>query len=348
VPIEFQCSNCGKLLRTGDDTAGKRAKCPKCGAVMTIPTPGTLVAPPQPPAPAEPPGGGKSQPDYAAFPPTSSHTEHEGAAADGFSHGAAAGPSGAHSGGPGSNPDFATAGSGGIPGSVPGQQSGSHATGAGAPAVIDLGDILSTALNIYKSQLGLCVAATAIVMLVIIVAWFAIAFFLSMLPRFLPAWMLYGMLQGPAIVVVIAAAMAQCMRMFWKIARGEPATINDLFQIEADAGRVILTYFAYMLMVYVGSFFCVVPGWILMTLFFPALFLAFERDASVADIFTEALAITEGNRLMIFVVLLVAGLLGWAGSLACGIGVLLTMPFALMCQAVLYLRLTGGPVAAVA
>jgi len=348
MPIEFQCSNCGKLLRTGDDTAGKRAKCPKCGAVMTIPTPGTLVAPPQPPVPAEPPTGGKSQPDYAAFPPTSSYTEHESAAADGFSHGAAAGPSGSQSRGPGPNPDFAAAGSGGIPGSVPGQQSGGHSTGAGAPAVIDLGDILSTALNIYKSQLGLCVAAVAILFVVIVVAWFAIGIFLSMLSRFLPFWMLYGMLQVPAIVVVSAACMSQCMRMFWKIARGEPASINDLFQITEDAGRVILTYIAFMLMVYLGMFLCVVPGWILMTLFFPALFLAFDREASVVDIFTEALAMTEGNRLMIFVVLLVAGLIGSAGSLACGIGILLTMPFALMCQPVLYLRLTRGRVAAVA
>ena len=348
MPIEFQCSNCGKLLRTGDDTAGKRAKCPKCGAVMTIPTPGTHVAPPQPPTPAEQPSSGKAQPDYAVSSPTFSPAEHESAPAHGVHHGATGSPSAAQARAAGTNPDFAAAGSGGIPGSMPGQQSGGHSTDAGAPAVIDLGDVLSTALNIYKSQLGLCVAASAIMMVVIIVASFAIALFLSMLPRFLPFWMLYWMLQGPAIVVVLAACLAQCTRMFLKIARGEPASINDLFQITEDGGRAVLTYIAFMLMVYLGMSLCVVPGWILMTLFFPALFLAFDREASVVDIFTEALAITEGNRLMIFVVLLVAGLIGPAGLLACGIGVLLTMPFALMCQTVLYLRLTGGRVAAVA
>ncbi len=30
MPIEFRCLQCGKLLRTGDDTAGKQAKCPEC------------------------------------------------------------------------------------------------------------------------------------------------------------------------------------------------------------------------------------------------------------------------------------------------------------------------------
>jgi|GEM_PF-3425071 len=347
MPIEFQCSNCGKLLRTGDEPAGKRAKCPKCGSVMTVPTPGDLVAPSQPPVPAAPPGG-KSQSDYAVSSPTFSPNERERPATDGLFDGPTASSSGVHSGRPAPNADSPTAGSGGTAGSVPGQQSADHPTGVGAPVFIDLGDVLSTALNIYKSQLGLCVAATAIAMVITIFAWLATSLFLGMLPRFLPARMLYWIFQGPALVVVIAVCMAQCMRLFLKIARGEPASINDLFQITEDAGRVILTYIAFLFMVYLGMFVCVVPGWILITLIFPALFLAFDREVSVADIFTEALAMTEGNRLKIFVVLLVAWLIGLAGFLACGIGVLLTMPFALMCQPVLYLRLTGGRVAAVA
>src|SRR5258708_6793049 len=47
MPIEFRCGQCGKLLRTGDDTAGKQAKCPSCGSIQAIPTssPGTAPAP---------------------------------------------------------------------------------------------------------------------------------------------------------------------------------------------------------------------------------------------------------------------------------------------------------------
>lgn len=40
MPIEFRCQQCQKLLRTGDETAGKQAKCPACGSVQTIPIPG--------------------------------------------------------------------------------------------------------------------------------------------------------------------------------------------------------------------------------------------------------------------------------------------------------------------
>ncbi|MCX7427048.1 MAG: hypothetical protein NTW96_15665, partial [Planctomycetia bacterium] len=59
MPIEFRCSQCGKLLRTGDDTAGKQAKCPACGAIVNVPRP---AVPPPPsgqspfgPAPSSPP-----------------------------------------------------------------------------------------------------------------------------------------------------------------------------------------------------------------------------------------------------------------------------------------------------
>lgn len=38
MAIEFLC-DCGKRLRTGDQYAGKRGKCPACGAVVSIPQP---------------------------------------------------------------------------------------------------------------------------------------------------------------------------------------------------------------------------------------------------------------------------------------------------------------------
>jgi phage FluMu protein Com len=37
MPIEFRCRQCGKLLRTGDETAGRQAQCPACSALTTIP-----------------------------------------------------------------------------------------------------------------------------------------------------------------------------------------------------------------------------------------------------------------------------------------------------------------------
>jgi hypothetical protein len=38
MPITFDCP-CGKTLRVPDEHAGRRAKCPACGAVVPIPGP---------------------------------------------------------------------------------------------------------------------------------------------------------------------------------------------------------------------------------------------------------------------------------------------------------------------
>jgi hypothetical protein len=38
MPITFNCT-CGKTLRVPDETAGRRAKCPACNAVVNVPKP---------------------------------------------------------------------------------------------------------------------------------------------------------------------------------------------------------------------------------------------------------------------------------------------------------------------
>jgi phage FluMu protein Com len=48
MAIEFRCSQCNRLLRTGEDTAGKQAQCPECGAITTIPASPTIPSPSTP------------------------------------------------------------------------------------------------------------------------------------------------------------------------------------------------------------------------------------------------------------------------------------------------------------
>ena len=37
MPIEFRCPQCEKLLRVPDESAGAKAKCPQCGAIADVP-----------------------------------------------------------------------------------------------------------------------------------------------------------------------------------------------------------------------------------------------------------------------------------------------------------------------
>jgi predicted RNA-binding Zn-ribbon protein involved in translation (DUF1610 family) len=43
VPIKVTCTGCGVTLSTPDSSAGKKAKCPKCGNAIAIPTPSEEV-----------------------------------------------------------------------------------------------------------------------------------------------------------------------------------------------------------------------------------------------------------------------------------------------------------------
>lgn len=39
MPISVKCCDCGKALKAPDALAGKKAKCPDCGAVVVVPSP---------------------------------------------------------------------------------------------------------------------------------------------------------------------------------------------------------------------------------------------------------------------------------------------------------------------
>lgn len=56
MPINLKCGACGQRLKAKDDTAGKQAKCPKCGYSFLIPTMPESGSPPPPSSIASPAG----------------------------------------------------------------------------------------------------------------------------------------------------------------------------------------------------------------------------------------------------------------------------------------------------
>ncbi len=100
MPIQFQCTWCGKKINAGDAFAGKSAKCPGCGGVVQVPAAsepppappggfGNFPAPNEPPqfgaqsfgpppsssgAIGPPPGGVFDAEDFSAAPPSAAPT----------------------------------------------------------------------------------------------------------------------------------------------------------------------------------------------------------------------------------------------------------------------------------
>jgi len=50
MPIQARCHGCGKMYNLTDDLAGKRVKCPGCGAAFLVPTAEQPLGPTPPPA----------------------------------------------------------------------------------------------------------------------------------------------------------------------------------------------------------------------------------------------------------------------------------------------------------
>jgi hypothetical protein len=69
MPIEFRCSQCGRLLQTPDDSGGRQAKCPECGAIQPIPM---ASAPPDAPL-ASPPASSAQSPFAGTVLPEAPH-----------------------------------------------------------------------------------------------------------------------------------------------------------------------------------------------------------------------------------------------------------------------------------
>ncbi len=68
MPIEFRCSRCNRLLRVGDDSAGRQAQCPECGSLSTVPVPGAGTPAPRPPIGTGSPFGVPAPTPPAAIP----------------------------------------------------------------------------------------------------------------------------------------------------------------------------------------------------------------------------------------------------------------------------------------
>ena len=74
-------------------------------------------------------------------------------------------------------------------------------------------------------------------------------------------------------------------------------------------------------------------------------YLIIDRDAGIMESLRLSLEVTRGNAGNLFVIGFVTGLINLAGLLACGVGLIFTIPFTVLVFPVTYLALTGQPIA---
>jgi phage FluMu protein Com len=305
MPIEFRCTQCDRLLRTPDGTAGKSAKCPQCGTVVPIPETA-------PPAQAPPPQQFDPPPEPAVAPglrDTITHTD----AANPYQSPAAA------------------------------EMRGNIPRGY-APTQIDLGETLSRTWELYKQNMGMLIAGTLIYFLcnMVVSAIVGGAFAIIMVNARGVETVVVQLVQQLFTQAVATFFWIGMIRFMLQIARGEPAEFGTLFSggpwyLYGVALQIITT-----LAVGFGFLLLIVPGIILALMFSQAMFMLVDQDSDIMGSLRLSIEATKGNKLTLLGLYIVAGAIALVITvLTCGLGALLAMPFMMLLSAVIYLGVTG-------
>lgn len=327
MAIEFNCPHCDKSLSTSEDRAGRKAKCPGCGEVVTVPgeIPPSLpvsAADDLPPPPRT--TGGRDDRPRVDCPMcggqvlvTAKKCKHCGE-------------------------ELAGSGSSG----------GSHGTATGELTKIEAGDVISTSWRIYLKQLGPCLVGSFLVNLLSQLA--------TIPQQILPYIIGMGANKNdPSTALIIIAVnlffmvftfalgaflqVGLCQLML-NAARGQDPRIGDIF----CGGRFFLRYaislFLFSIAVGVATVFCLIPGLLVVCLFFPFAYVLIAENTPGIECFARSQVITKGNLLQIFVLLLAMVGINLLGLMAVCVGVLFTIPLTQLFTAVAYLKMTGQEV----
>lgn len=314
MAIEFHCPHCDKLLKTGDDKAGVSAKCPGCSEIVTVPA----ASPARAEAEVFAPRAVKSSP-----PPADESAE--------FKHCPMCGEQIRMN-------------------AVKCRYCGEQVNDAEPtgdrfePTVVEMSSIFEKAWELYKANLGLCIGVnflwallcgmTAVPM--VIVASLADAGGVD--NDLAPILILPLILLSYALLLFLGLGM---IKFTLKLARGQQAQLQDLF----SGGGLFLTAVGaavlFGLMYIPGILLCVIPGIFVVLMFWPFLHVIVDRHAGVTESLSLARSITTGNLLTGFLMFLINVALQFAGTIACYVGLLFTMPLIMLIYAVAYLMMSG-------
>jgi hypothetical protein len=129
--------------------------------------------------------------------------------------------------------------------------------------------------------------------------------------------------------------------MILKMLRGQQASFSDLFSGGPRFWPALGIGILSSLLFAAGTLLCIIPGIILMLMFWPVSVLVIDNKTGVLDSFSVASNITEGNRGTTFVLALASLGISILGVLACGVGLLFAMPLVAVIWGTAYMMMSG-------
>ena len=356
MPIDVACPGCRKTVRAPDSVAGKRVKCPQCGAAIAVPQ--HVSAPPAAF------GGVADLIDEAINEEVTKRRAAEEAEYE-------------------RQQEAAIEKTYNDPKAKAAEKRAKGLMRFRARKLV-VGDSLSRAWELFTANYGLCLGVTISASLIGAFAFVAVMLGFGLLGGLLGA--VIG--QGDPLIAVIVALVAWLLgyiaslivpsilqvgtiNVFLKLARGEPAEFMDVFRAAKHTfafwgGMILwsmiqaLPYIMFpvlmiwsvatdgkvpefMAWVLVGSVLALLPVAIWLSLKFSFfMFAIVDLEVGTTDAFGAAGEISSGNMLGIFLIFFLCGLLYIAGALVLGIGFFLfSFPLIVMILSVAYIDMVG-------
>jgi len=191
--------------------------------------------------------------------------------------------------------------------------------------------------ELFKKNWRLAIAVT--VLLVVIQAVFS-AFGYNVDSRGVESGSWLVTLAGYVVSIILAIGSIE---IFLSLSRGGQAGIKQLFA-SVTWNRLfsyVVASIIYGILVTVGFFLLIVPGFIVMAMLMPYVYLVVDKNLGPVESLRKSREITKGNRWQVFGLVIVLGILNMIGLLLFFVGLLVTVPVSMFATVQMYRQLMG-------
>ena len=154
--------------------------------------------------------------------------------------------------------------------------------------------------------------------------------------------LLVGIIGGVSAGLLTGPMMVGYMRMIKAEDEGATPEIADVFKGFDDFVPALLAVLLSSIIVSVGFMLCVLPGLLIMALVPTAAYLVAVGEKDGVNAIKRAFEAVKANLGGAFFCALVLGIVGSLGSIACGIGVIITLPITFIGSYHMAKQLTDG------
>ena len=223
------------------------------------------------------------------------------------------------------------------------QSYGPPSSGRINPQIVEVSPIVNHALKIWQDNLGLLIGMTLLPIVIMVPAQvfgFIVVVMTAPMREPIITFLVMIMAYAATVSLQVFLGIGQT-RICNKLARGQQATIGEMFA-GTDCFFPVLGWSLLVAFILPFAFLAfVVPGVMLLLMFWPSYHLLVDGKCGVMESFSIANRITEGNKMTTFVVLLVMYGFAALGSMACLVGTIFVVPLISLLWSSAYLMMSG-------